>query len=478
LEKAAFNPFLPSYEYIPDGEPRLFGGRVYLYGSHDRFDGKGFCLNDYVCWSAPADDLADWRYEGTIYRRTQDPLNADGRQHLFAPDAVRGPDGKYYLYYALNMSSVISAAVCDEPAGRYEFLGHVRCPDGHVLGTRRGEVHNFDPGVLVDDDGRVYLYTGFAPAGALSSLLKLSRHRFDGAWCVELEPDMVTVKSGPVRVAPGPGLSKGTGFEGHAFFEASSMRKVGPLYCFIYSSELSHELCYATGNSPQGPFRYGGTLVSIGDIGLDGNTKPRNYLGNTHGSVAKIGDSWYVFYHRQTNGHQYSRQACAERIELRADGSFAQAETTSCGLNGGPLPGKGTFEARIACSLTGPDGAAFSRFSKKRTRHPYFTQTGADRENDPDQYIANMQNGAQAGFKYFSFDGSETELAVRVRCSGTGVMQVTRARTGGVIARADILPSETGREFTSRIKASEGVQALFFTYQGSGKADFLSFTIR
>ncbi len=31
------NPFLPSWEYIPDGEPHLFNGRVYLFGSHDRF---------------------------------------------------------------------------------------------------------------------------------------------------------------------------------------------------------------------------------------------------------------------------------------------------------------------------------------------------------------------------------------------------------------------------------------------------------
>ena len=63
----AFNPFLPSYEYIPDAEPRVFGNRVYIYGSHDKFNGISFCLLDYVCWSAPVDDLSDWRYEGVIY---------------------------------------------------------------------------------------------------------------------------------------------------------------------------------------------------------------------------------------------------------------------------------------------------------------------------------------------------------------------------------------------------------------------------
>ena len=52
--KQAVNPYLPSYEYVPDGEPHVFNGRVYVYGSHDRFAGYAFCLNDYVCWSARA----------------------------------------------------------------------------------------------------------------------------------------------------------------------------------------------------------------------------------------------------------------------------------------------------------------------------------------------------------------------------------------------------------------------------------------
>lgn len=67
----AYNPYLPSWEYIPDGEPHVFDGRVYVYGSHDRFNAPMFCMNDYVCWSAPVDDLGDWRYEGVIYRKTR-----------------------------------------------------------------------------------------------------------------------------------------------------------------------------------------------------------------------------------------------------------------------------------------------------------------------------------------------------------------------------------------------------------------------
>ena len=52
-----YNPYLPLGVYIPDGEPHLFDGRVYIYGSHDATGAKVYCPGDYNVWSAPADDL-------------------------------------------------------------------------------------------------------------------------------------------------------------------------------------------------------------------------------------------------------------------------------------------------------------------------------------------------------------------------------------------------------------------------------------
>ena len=131
MEKQVFNPYLPSYEYVPDGEPHVFGSRVYVYGSHDRFNGKAFCVRNYVCWSAPVDDLTDWRFEGEIYRKDQDRYLPDAKdRRLFAPDVQRGPDGRYYLYYAFDFSGVIGVAVCDTPAGKYEYYGNVHYEDG------------------------------------------------------------------------------------------------------------------------------------------------------------------------------------------------------------------------------------------------------------------------------------------------------------------------------------------------------------
>ena len=35
MKQQCYNPYLPSWEYIPDAEPRLFDGRLYIFGSHD-----------------------------------------------------------------------------------------------------------------------------------------------------------------------------------------------------------------------------------------------------------------------------------------------------------------------------------------------------------------------------------------------------------------------------------------------------------
>lgn len=132
----AFNPYLPSYEYVPDGEPRVFGDRLYIYGSHDAFNGKNFCVNDYVCWSAPVNDLSAWRYEGIIYKAIQDPQNTKGN-HMNAPDCVKGADGRYYLYYQLDMMRFTSVAVSASPAGPFEFYGYVQHADGTPWGEKR-----------------------------------------------------------------------------------------------------------------------------------------------------------------------------------------------------------------------------------------------------------------------------------------------------------------------------------------------------
>ena len=373
---------------------------------------------------------------------------------------------------------MVSVAVCDTPAGDFQFYGYVQRPDGTPYGAREGDVSSFDPGVLVDGE-QVYLYTGFAPGpGWLYDMLSQSHRRMEGAYCTQLEPDMKTVRREPVLIAPSVWREAGTGFEGHAFFEASSIRKIGERYYFVYSSILSHELCYAVSQRPNGDFRFGGTLVSIGDLGLDGNREAVNYTGNTHGGMVELGGQWYIFYHRQTNKQCCARQGCAEPITICPDGSIPQVEVTSCGLNGGPLAGTGCYEARIACNLGFREPSfGYIAAHEPDTLHPYFTQSGCDREGSPDQYIANMSQGAWCGFKYFDFHG-QTSMTVTTRGTGNGELLVSTGRKEPPFARIPIAPSESWSESRISFPALHGTLPLFFTFQGEGAMDFQSFEVR
>ncbi len=411
-----YNPFLPLYEYIPDGEPHVFGDRVYHYGSHDKEGGDTFCMLDYVCYSAPVDDLTAWRYEGVIYQAKQDP-RYPAPQYMYAPDVVQGNDGRFYLYYCMGgdygqggYQGPVSVAVCDTPAGQYEYLGVVKNPDGSPM----LKYICFDPAVL-NDDGTIRLYYGTQydyeerddfltnDFYLQDEIQMFGRSREEilsypdsimGPVMAVLSDDMLTVKEEAKHIIPY--RVKGTSFEVHPFFEGASMRKVGRKYYFIYSSWQNHELCYATSDQPDRDFVFGGTIISNGDIGYRGRDTQHklNMTGTTHGSIIEINGQWYVFYHRLTHKSDYSRQACAEKIRILEDGSIPQAEMTSCGLNDGPLSAEGTYPAVIACNLTNghmPHGSN----SVFQISFPNVTHKGQER------FIAEVEDHTLIGYKYF-----------------------------------------------------------------------------
>lgn len=459
--KQAYNPYLPSWEYIPDGEPYVFGDRVYIYGSHDLYNGYAFCLGDYVCYSAPVDALWDWRYEGVIYRRTRDPLNVRDNMCLYAPDVTVGTDGRYYLYYVLDRVGVVSVAVCDTPAGEYEFYGYVHYADGVRLGEKDCDEPQFDPGVITEGD-TTYLYTGFCPRG------DRSRH---GAQCTVLDKDMLTVKEKPVIIVPGVEYAKGTEYEAHPFFEASSIRKNGDTYYFIYSSVLMHELCYAVSDRPDGGFSYGGVIVSNADIGIaEGKPadRPAAYGGNNHGSIVRISNEWYIFYHRQTNGTWYSRQGCAERIELAKDGSIAQTGMSSCGLNRGPLKGTGEYPAYIACHLYTSDMQIYVDEGQ-----PRIVQEGRDGDEN-DGYITGMTDSATAGFRSFDCRGVRA-IVIHARGYITGYFEIRDRMDGIVLGRTpNVQHSTVWEPYEAALNLTDGVHDIYITYRGDGKASLKS----
>lgn len=486
----AVNPFLPLNVYIPDGEPHVFGDRVYLFGSHDQEGGDTFCLLDYEFYSAPVDDLSDWTSKGVNYSAKQDPAYVpETRCSLYAPDVVRGNDGRYYLYYCLSgargqggYSNSISVAVADEPDGKYEYHGVVRGQDGKPF----MKYVCFDPGVL-NDNGRIWLYYGtcypfdemrdpiskrfsaFIQSkifGRPAREIRKNPEGIMGAIAVSLADDMLTVISEARRIIPT--RTKKTEFDGHAFFEGSSMRRIGDRYYFVYSSWLNHELCYAVSEKPDRDFRYGGTIVSTGDIGLNGRqARDRlNHTGTTHGSIENINGQWYVFYHRLTHGTGYSRQACAEKITLSPDGSIQQVPVTSCGLNPAALPAEGEYSAAIACVLT--DGQMpHTSNSVSPKPHPMITHDGDE------HLIADIRANTLIGFRSFAFCGTQ-KLTLMVKSSAAGSFAVSTELDGPVIGSIPVNAASSWTACIAEISFPHGTADLYLRYRGDGVVALLS----
>ena len=225
------------------------------------------------------------------------------------------------------------------------------------------------------------------------------------------------------------------------------------------------------GKSPEGPFAYKGVLVSNADLGRAENTQPRNYLGNNHGSIAKIGEKYYIFYHRHTHGGQFSRQACADELTMNPDGTFSQAEITSCGLNGGPLPAKHSYPATIACCLMGPDRETMGMLPLKPEngpKNPIPYHTGAKNEFAEGGYrsrIENLRPGAVFGFKYLDFGDSASHLAMTLRGTGAVSLRLDDPDSGEVAALS--VDSGAWAAVSADFKPITGVHAVYFSVIGS-----------
>jgi hypothetical protein len=371
------NPYLPLWEYIPDGEPRVFGNRVYVYGSHDNAGSDKFCDYKLKVWSASVDNLNQWICHGDAFHTRADRDHASDTNwtdsYLYAPDVVE-KDGKYYLYaYILNAKGCVAVSERPEgpfkllstytfnvPAGREDdFCGHPGIPGIFV-----------DPGVLVDDDGKVFIYCGYLRSFMAEVNPQNMYEIIDGSY----RDDIIPVE------AP------------FSFFEACSPRKVGDTYYMIYSPNPGSRLVYATSNSPTGPFEYRGIIIDNAD----------DYPGgNNHGSICNIKGQWYIFYHRMTNGTIMSRRACVERITILPDGSIPQVQMTSCGFE----------ESLSPYNITPADMACVLKGGCIPTELNVFTRI-----------ITNITDGCIIGCRYFDFgeDFSGTTLEFSVNIRGTG----------------------------------------------------------
>ncbi|MBR4756363.1 MAG: family 43 glycosylhydrolase [Bacteroidales bacterium] len=308
------NPLLPpSWDlYIADGEPHVFDGRMYIYGSRDCYDGIDqnggwdWCSDNYhVIWS---DDLVHWTDAGEALNLKDIPESVKGdSKRLWAPDVFRDPvTGKYHMAACTNADKIFILDA-DSPEGPFTNARTLTL-DGKELG-------HIDPGVLVDDDGKVYVAI---PKFIVAQLDPEDYSRIIPESVRDLTPSM------PTDNEP---------------FEGPSLRKRDGIYYYIYiqntgkvaeNGAVPTRMAYLTAPGPLGPYTYRGLIVS--------NHEYPN-AGNIHGSIEPFKGQWYVQYHKSMPGVSLTRVPNLDKVEFNEDGTIREVNMTTSGVRGAFRPG-------------------------------------------------------------------------------------------------------------------------------------------
>ena len=440
------NPYLPLWEHLPDGEPRVFEDpdnpgkfRAYIIGSHDlRY--TEYCGPDIRMWSAPVEDLTDWRDEGPIFT-----YQVDGQWDvMFAPDLVeiKKKDGtKEYYLYPHSRGAGREAMVCKGSRPDGPFTPVNLTEDGKQ--TVSGSIFGFDPSVFVEnitDANDPDYATGFRAYGfwgfQRSSAAQLDQNTMYSARPgTEINPYFIPASTpeGEIRDPKGttyPALYKEQNPKDFNFFEASSIRQVGNKYVMIFSGYSGPEyglgntnstLRYAFGDTPLGPWRSGGVLVDSRGVVLneDGSRlQITNAAHNTHGSLQEINGQWYVFYHRPPRGFGFARQAMVAPVLIEWDEKpvVEGGKVTIHGYD--PYAADSIWQAKASNGDTYTGAEVTSEGFQIYGMPPYkyysagyacYLSNGQAMQDSWDIWDNNMpvvmKSGDIVGFKYFGFGG-------------------------------------------------------------------------
>lgn len=308
---------LVSHIYTADPSAHVFNGRIYIYPSHDTATGtpeddlgSHFDMRDYHVLSM--DSVGG---KVTDHGVALDIKNIPwaGRQ-LWAPDAAFAHN-TYYLYFPVKDKQDvfrIGVATSDKPEGPFT------AEKEPIRGS-----YSIDPCVFKDDDGTHYMYFGGIWGGQLQ---RWSNNKYDSTAgnrkaddpavlprMAKLQPGMKEFAEAvrEIRLVDSAGNLFQEKHNDKRFFEAPWVHKYNGRYYFSYSTGDTHNICYAIGESPYGPFTYKGIIL-----------KPVEGWTNHHSIIEKDG-KWYLFYHDvQLSGKTHLRNVKVTELRYNADGSI------------------------------------------------------------------------------------------------------------------------------------------------------------
>ena len=308
--------------YTADPSAHVFNGKIYIYPSHDiesgipeNDNGDHFDMRDYHVFSL--DDIKGECTDHGVVLDVKD-IPWSGRQ-LWAPD-VAHRDGKYYLYFPLkdqNDIFRIGVAISDRPEGPF-------VPESDPIKAS----HSIDPAVLEDTDGNYYMYWGGIWGGQLqryrnNKAIECGHEPADDepALCAKvalLSDNMLEYAEEPkdAVILDENGEPLKAGDHDRRYFEGPWMHKYKGKYYLSYSTGNTHNLCYAIGDNPYGPFTYKGVILTP----VVGWT--------THHSICEFKGKWYLFYHDSvpSGGKTWLRSIKVRELFYNEDGTIITME--------------------------------------------------------------------------------------------------------------------------------------------------------
>ncbi|OPH55978.1 hypothetical protein BC351_29220 [Paenibacillus ferrarius] len=312
LKETSQNPIITTI-FTADPSAHVWeDGKVYIYASHDMDPARGCDLMDrYHVFSS--EDMVNWLDEGEILRSDDVSWGRSEGGFMWAPDCAF-KNGTYYFYYPhpsgsnWNDSWKMGVATSRNPASGFTDQGYIEGLGGFAM---------IDPCVLVDDDGRAYMYYG------------------GGGRCAggELNDDMISLKT---EMHDMEGLED--------FHEAAWVFKRNGLYYLTYSDNLDNlnRMRYATSSNPLGPWAYRGIFL-----------EPTG-CSTSHGSVAEFKGQWYMFYHNQAiSGQGNLRSVCMDQLFFNEDGTIQTVIQTKGGIQPQPI-------APTSTPAPNPNGKTYS----------------------------------------------------------------------------------------------------------------------
>ena len=316
----AQNPIITG-QFSADPTAKVFDGKVYLYPSHDIHFSENpsnrpdwFCMADYHCFVSS--NLTEWTDCGKILDQVDVPWGNPTGFSMWAPDCVKGKDGKYYFFFPDGSKPVegrrgggfgVGVAISDTPYG--PFKAQPKAIEG-IMGI--------DPCVLQTSKGENYIFWasgGIRVAKLKDNLLELADEELQNA--TEIFPG---VKAYGHSIE---GLPKGGGLiEGPFAFERNG--KFYLTFPWGLPNNGPERLAYCMSDNPMGPYEFKGLIMK----------EHENGCWTNHHSIVEYNGQWYLFYHHNDYSPKFdkNRSVCCDYLTFNPDGTIVEVKPTLRGV--------------------------------------------------------------------------------------------------------------------------------------------------